>query len=64
MLGRIIIRALLGEAFSPIAIKDVVSRTGWQGLETHTDLKEVTHAERPNRFAELEIYPGIARHRY
>jgi hypothetical protein len=64
MLGMVIRCAPLREAFNPIAIKDLVSRTVWQGLETHTDLKEVTHLGCPTRLVESKTYLGIARPRY
>jgi hypothetical protein len=64
MPGRVIRRSPHREAFIPYAIEDVVSRIGWQGIEKHTDLKEVTHPGRPTRLAETKIYLSIARPRY
>jgi hypothetical protein len=37
VLGRAIRRAPLREAFTPV-VKSWVSRTGWQGLQEHTNL--------------------------
>jgi hypothetical protein len=46
MLGRAIRHAPHREAFIPYA-KSLVSRSGWQGIQTNTNLKKVMHPGRP-----------------